>query len=76
MWIFYYKHEFEPGITNSLGLLPGDFLSSCFSCTTSLPNFEERRFLVSSSSVGLPTQQKLLLDLVLISTISDKSSSN
>ena len=33
------SHAFEPGIPNSLGLSPGDFLSSCSSFTTCLPNF-------------------------------------
>ena len=35
------RHAFEPEIPNSLGLLTGDFLSSCSSCTTCQPNFEE-----------------------------------
>ena len=68
------SHAFEPGIPNSIGLSPGDFLSSSSSTTcTCLPNFEEPWFLGSSSSVGLPTQQELLLDLPSIITISDST---
>ena len=63
------SHSYEPGIPNSLELsLPEDFLSNKSSSTTCLPNFEEPWFLGSSSSVDLPTQQELLLDLPSINT--------
>ena len=65
---------FEPGISNSLGLSPGDFLSSS-SSTTCLQNFEEPWFLGSSLSVGLPKQQEFFLGLASISTISDSTKS-
>ena len=68
-------HSFEPGIPNSLALsLPEDFLSNNSSSTNCLPNFEEPWIIGSFSSVGLPTQQELLLDLPSISTINTKSS--
>ena len=69
------RHAFIPEISDSLGLPPEDFLSSCSSSTTCLPNFEEPWFLGSSSSAGLPTQQELLLDLPSISTVSDSTKS-
>ena len=71
------RHEFKPGIPDSLGLSPPeDFLSTCSSSTTyCLPNFKNPWFLGSSSSVGLLTQQELLLDLPSISTISDNTKS-
>ena len=43
------RQAFEPGIPSSLGLSPGDILSSCSSCTSCLPNFEEPWFLGSFS---------------------------
>ena len=70
-----YRQAFEPGIPSSLGLWPGDILSSCSSCTTCLPNFEESWFLGSFSYVGLLTQQELWVDLLLISIISDNTKS-
>ena len=68
------SHAFEPGIPNSLGLSPGDFLSSS-SSTTCLQNFEEPWFLGSSLSVGLPKQQEFFLDLPSVSTINDSTKS-
>ena len=69
------SHAFEPGIPDSLPFSPGEFLSSCSSFTNYLPNFEEPWFLGSYSSVGLPTQLELFLDLTSISTISDNTKS-
>ena len=70
------SHSIEPGIPNSLELSsPEDFLSNNSSSTTCLPNFEEPWFLGSSSSVGLPTQQELLLDLPSVSRTIDNTKS-
>ena len=47
------RHAFEPGISNFLVLSPGDFLSSCFSSTTSLPNLRSGILSISNSKCEL-----------------------
>ena len=47
------RHAFEPGFPNSLGLSPEDFLSSCSSSTTFLPNLRSGILSISNSKCVL-----------------------